>query len=432
MSLRRNALFAIVLTALSAIVGEWSGIAGAERFWCLPAGLLLLALAYDALLARRARVTLAVRAPSRWRLARPVEVVLEVAQSGSRSLEFELAPDAPAGVACRRELARGGLEPEQRIRLPLRAVARRLGPRVWPPMRARIAGPLKLAWWRQSLSDPAAIAVEPDLLGDAAGLRGAERIGERASQRRGSGGEVLQLRPYAAGDALRSIDWKASARVRRLIARDFSEDQHLEIVVGIDVGRSSSIWCGDLDRLGHYVNLTARLAERATALDDRVGLVIYGDRPLAALPPGRGMTAVRRIRALLSSLETQPTDSNPMHAAARIRSLVRRRCLVILLTEIDDAATGSQLLGAVRLLRPMHLPLVVGLKSEALDAFARVPTRDWLDPYRGLAVEESRQRQARSIGALGALGVVALVARPEQLEAEVFEAYARFRRERRV
>ena len=170
MSLRRNALIAIALTALLAIVGEWSGISGAGRFWCLPAGLLLLGLAYDALIARRAGVRLDVQAPSRWRLARAVDVTFRVAQSGSRTLEFELAPDAPPGVECSRELARRSLPPDQPVELRLRAVARRLGQRAWPAMRARIAGPLHLAWWRQSLGDAAAIAVEPDLLGETNGV----------------------------------------------------------------------------------------------------------------------------------------------------------------------------------------------------------------------------------------------------------------------
>ena len=432
MSLRRNALLTVALTALLAIVGEWSGIPGAGRFWCLPAGLLLLALAYDGLMARRAGLRLSIVTAPRWRLARPVEVVLRFAQTGRRSIELEVAPDSPPGVELGREVATCTVPPGSAAELRFTAVARRLGRRVWPAMQTRVAGPLRFAWWQRSLGDAQAITVEPDLLGEANAVRGGDRVGERTSQRRGSGGEILQLRPYVSGDALRSIDWKATARAGRLVARDFAEDQHLEIVVGIDVGRSSSIFSGGLDRLGHYVNLTARLAERATALDDRVGLVVYGDRPLVALPPGRGMAAVRRIRAVLGSLEAQTTDSNPMHAATRIRSLVRRRCLVILLTEIDDAATGSQLLAAVRLLCPMHLPLIVGLKSAAVESFALAPTRDWLGPYRSLAAEESRQRQARSIGALATFGVASLVARPEELEAKVFEAYARFRRERRV
>ena len=432
MSVRNRTLILAALIALLAIAGEWSGVGGAARFWCLPAALLLLAIAYDGWVARRAGLSLKVLAPARWLLARPVPVALEISHGGPRVLELELAPDAPAAVACSRAIRALSVPPGHTVLVDLTAVPRRLGSLEWPALRARIAGPLRLAWWTLPLGDAKAVRVVPDLLGREGAVTGVARAGERATARRGSGGEVLHLRAYQPGDSFRTIDWKASARLGRLTSRDFAEDQHLEIVIAIDVGRSSAIACGDLDRLGHYVNLAARLAERATAQDDRVGLVVFGDRPLAALAPGRGTAAVSRIRALLASLEAQRGDSNPIHAAARIRTLVRRRCLVILLTEIDDAATGSQLLGAVRLLRPLHLPMVVGVRSAALDAFASEPAHDWLDPFRTLAGEENRRRVGRNAAALRALGVVALSPRPEHLEHEVFEAYARFRRERRV
>ena len=102
----------------------------------------------------------------------------------------------------------------------------------------------------------------------------------------------------APGDPQHLIDWKATARAGRLVSRDFSEDQHLDIVVWpIDAGRASALRAGDLDRLGHYANIAARFAEHAVAQDDRVGLVIFADRPLVAIAPGRGIGAVLRIRA---------------------------------------------------------------------------------------------------------------------------------------
>jgi uncharacterized protein (DUF58 family) len=431
-SLRQNAFVVIVLTALTAIVGAWSGIAGAERLWYLPAGLLLLALAYERIVARRAAVRLRVRTAARWRLAEAAPVVLEFGHSGRRALELEVAVDAPAGVECARDVSVLRLDPGAPRRVELRAIARRLGPLAWPALRGRIGGPLGLAWWPLRLADHATLRVEPGMLGARGGLAGAAPGGERSSARRGAGGEILQLRAYQPGDAFRSIDWKATARTGRLTARDFIEDQQLELVIGVDAGRSSAVWCGDLDRLGHYVNLAARLAERAIAHGDRVGIVVYGDRPLAALRPERGAAAVRRVRTLLGALEPQTTDSNPIHAVARIRALVRRRCLVILLTEIDDAATGSQLASAVRLLVPQHMLLIAALMSAAADSPAHGAASDWRDPFRALAIAETRLRRGRSLAALHALGAAALVARPEVVESVVFDAYDRFRRERRV
>src|SRR5262245_63646195 len=77
----------------------------------------------------------------------------------------------------------------------------------------------------------------------------------------GAGSELHQLRSYVPGDALARIDWKATARTRKLITREFSEDQHLDVLVAIDAGRLSRVRAGRLDRFGLYANIAARFAE---------------------------------------------------------------------------------------------------------------------------------------------------------------------------
>lgn len=432
MSLRQNGFVLLVLTALFAIAGLWAPDAADRHLWCLPSGLLLLGLSYELLIVRRAALQLHWEVPARWILARATPVSANLVHHLARTVPVEIAPDAPSPVSLDRTVRTVMVPSGAGARVTLSAVARRLGSYAWPPMRARVAGPFGLAWWPRQLRATGEFVVVPDMLTAAGPQAGAVSGGARQSAFMGAGGQVLQLRDFRPGDSLRVIDWKASARRNRLISRDFSEDQHLDIVVGIDAGRASGIWCGELDRLGHYVNVTARFAQYAIAQDDRVGLVIFGDRPLAALVPGRGIAAVSRIRSVLGALQVQTTDSNPIHAAIRIRTLVRQRSLVILLTDIEDATSGSQLAAAVHLLQPKHLPFVAGLTSDAADNYAKLPAGTWLDPYRMLASSEIRLRRERSILALKAQGVPALVSRPKLLEQAIFSAYADFRRVRRV
>lgn len=432
MNLRQNGFLLLVLMTLCAIAGQWDPDVAGRHLWCLPAGLLLMGMSYELWLVRRAAPQLRWQVPSRWILARTAAVAAGFSHRLARTLELEIAPAAPAMVSFEQQLQIIKVSAGAGARVPLPAVPRRLGSGEFPPMRVRVAGAFGLAWWSRLLNDPCRFVVVPDLLSGPGRIAGAVTRGARQSPLMGSGSQVVQLREFQSGDSLRVIDWKASARRDRLISRDFSEDQHLDIVLGIDAGRASGIWCGELDRLGHYANVSARFAQYAIAQDDRVGLVIFGDRPLAALAPGRGTAAVTRIRTVLGALKVQLTDSNPIHAAMRIRTLVRHRTLVILLTDIEDAASGSQLAAAVRLLQPRHLPFIAGLTSDAADRYAREPAGSWLDPYRALASAESRLRRERSILALRAQGVPALITRPEQLEGAIFNAYADFRRVRRI
>jgi uncharacterized protein (DUF58 family) len=299
-------------------------------------------------------------------------------------------------------------------------------------MQARIGGPLGLAWWSRRFEPSYSFKVMPELLRDAARRISASGGGMRAHFNQGAGAEILQLREYRAGDPQNAIDWKATARRGRLISRDYTEDQHLDIVIAIDAGRTSALRAGDLDRLGHYINLAARFAEHAVAQDDRVGVMLFADQPLATLAPGRGLGSVLRIRQMLSAATPKMAESNPLNAALRIRTLVRHRSLIVMLTDVDDATVAGQLASAARLLLPKHLPLIAGISSPEAEAMRDTPAHSWLDPYQALAAQEYVSRLERNVRALRALGAPALVTRPEHMERAVFDAYVEFRNRRRV
>jgi uncharacterized protein (DUF58 family) len=432
MSLRTNALFLAVLATVLAIAGAWSGNPALEKVWLLPVALLLLGLAYEAWMVRRAATSLEVSTEPRSVLGRPFTLSLKLRHQLHRDTFAELAPEGPEAIEVDTTVRTLSVPRDAPAQFEIRATARRLGKHEWPVWRSRIAGPLGLAWWSRKLATNLSTQVVPDLLSSAASRSGGRSGGSHARALLGSGAEILQLREYRPGDPQNVIDWKASARSGRLVSRDFSEDQHLEIVLAVDAGRSSALRAGDLDRFGHYVNVAARFAEHAVAQDDRVGLVIFADRPLAALAPGRGISTVLRIREMLTASSLAAAESNPLNAALRIRTLVRHRALIVVLTDLDDATIAGQLASAARMLMPKHLPLFAGLRSVEAEALVEAPARTWLDPYQSLAAQEYCARLERNTRALRALGAPALLTRAEQLEGAVLDAYSEFRRRRRV
>jgi len=432
MSLRQNALLLAVLATLIAIIGAWSGDPLLEGAWRLPLALLLLGLAYEGWMTTRAGLGLSMQIDQRGILGRAATLHLRFTHQLHREVTVEIAPDAPPVVETDSGVQQLMVPSGAGAEMQLHITPRRLGEFSWPSVRVRLAGPLGLAWWTRKLAPDFKLQVVPELLRDDARRLGAVTAGTRSRSMLGAGAEILQLREYRIGDPQNLIDWKATARSGRLISRDFSEDQHLEIVIAIDVGRASALRAGALDRLGHYANLAARFAEHAIAQDDRVGLVLFADRPLAALAPGRGVATVIRIREMLAASKLVQAESNPLNAALRIRSLVRHRSLIVMLTDLDDATVAGQLASAASLLLPKHLPLIAGLASPEAEHLSHAEARSWLDPYESLAAQEYCARLERNVRALRALGAPAVLARPDHLERAVFDAYAEFRQRRRV
>ena len=79
--------------------------------------------------------------------------------------------------------------------------------------------------------------VAPDALRSGVRMR-AMAGGARARRIVGAGAELYQLRAYVRGDPSSRIDWKATARTRALVTREYTEDQHLDVLVAIDAGQT--------------------------------------------------------------------------------------------------------------------------------------------------------------------------------------------------
>jgi uncharacterized protein (DUF58 family) len=430
MHLARRAHVLVLLAALLAIIGVWypgefSGL------WRVPAGLLLLGLALEGTVARRSPPEAQVLLPARTFLGRAQAAAFLFSNRSARELSLEYAPATPAGFEPLGEVRRVTAPARGQVEDAVTLLPVRLGPQAWPALPARLLGPFALAWWGLTLRPAREVLVAPDAWRGQVRPRGMAG-GARPRRIVGAGAELHQLRDYARGDPFTRIDWKATARRGGLVTREYSEDQHLDILVAVDAGRLSRVRSGALDRYGVYSNVAARFAEIVTQRDDRIGLMVYADRVLASCPPARGLAAVTRVRGALERLAVQASESDPTVAAISIRSLLKHRSLVVLLTDLDDANVADQLTRAVRLLAPPHLVLVAGVLSGEIAALARQPAREWQDPWVALAAAEHERRGAWQRGLLQRLGAPVVAVPAERLEQALIARYEALRRRRRI
>jgi uncharacterized protein (DUF58 family) len=422
----------LALTAVLAIAGIWSTEPALSGAWHWSALMLLSGLAIEGYLLSRTHLDPKVETAPRAMLGREQPAAFAFHNSAARGVEIEYAPLVPASFEPFEDTRRVAVPGESTARDPLALYPMHLGSQSWPAIPARLRGRFGLAWWSRTLSVKREIAVVPDTLRTVRRRPIGAPTGMRPRRVVGAGSELHQLRSYMPGDPLARIDWKASARTRRLITREFSEDQHLDILVAIDAGRFSRVRAGRLDRFGVYANIAARFAEVVTPNDDRVGLVVFSDRTLAVSAPARGLAAVTRIRTMLERLTVQAAESDPVSAAVRIRGLLKHRTLVVFLTDLDDSTVSEQLARAVKLLSPPHLVVVAGVRSQEIADLARRPARNWRDPWIALAAGQHESRAAAQRNRLRKLGTPVIATREDLLEEAVFAEYESLRRSRRV
>ncbi len=112
---------------------------------------------------------------------------------------------------------------------------------------------------------------------------------------RGSGIEFEEVREYAAGDDVKSIDWNVSARMGRPYIKLYREERELVLMLLIDVSGSMAFGTADARKRDVAAEVAAILAFNAIKNNDRVGALLFTDRVEKYIPPKKGSAHIWRL-----------------------------------------------------------------------------------------------------------------------------------------
>lgn len=422
MSLARLTLVLIGLIGLSAVIGIWTG-APLQGVWRWPAIMLIIAIAWERFRLAQ-HFTVERQAAKILALGEPIRYTLRISNHAKPILKLETQADYPDSIEGDNVLQRWRLEASETQSRVFTISPIRLGASTLGKLYLKQLGLFGLCWWTRCIDDQVGMTVEPARLEQTAQIPGLRQAGHRHSRnRQGSGVELLDMRDYQHGDPLRSIDWKATARRGKPIIRRFEREHRLEMVILIDCGRGSRIHCERMDRLHHYVNVAAKLTEFAALQGDRIACLAYAQQPVAQAPMAGGMNAVKQIRLLLGRLSATGEASNALNAALAVKQLLKRRGLVIFLTEIEQPETAAQLIQAGQLLAAKHQVLVATLADLTIAMTLKQPARQWQDPYRHFAALEYQRGRELTLRQLQHYGVAVTSATAAYLDTQVLTYY---------
>lgn len=172
------------------------------------------------------------------------------------------------------------------------------------------------------------------------GVIGALQSGDYQSAFKGRGMEYDESRLYQAGDDIRNIDWRVTARTGKAHTKLFREERERPVHLWVDFrapmffatrGKFKSVIAAEL------ASLFAWTAQRH---GDRVGGIVFSDTVHHELKPQRGKTAVLR---LINHLVEHPGWQQPevnedkqqglLHSLINLRRLVKPGSMVILLSD---------------------------------------------------------------------------------------------------
>ena len=328
-----------------------------------------------------------------------------------------------------------------RIKWPLTGTGR--GKHLLPRCRLGIASPLGL--WDQygSVAAGTKIRVYPDLFGESG--KGAAMLlrknpGAHVLRQTGQGRDFEKLRDYLPGDSMSDIHWRVTAKRGRLVTKEYQVERTQEIYVAVDTSRLSARSFDTVENadqrgtprgplIERYISAALSLGATVQNHGDKFGMLAFNRRILRFIRAGSGKTHFRTCLDAAFNLYAEAVTPDFEELASFILQNLRRRVLLLVLTNLDDPALAESFVQGMKTVSRRHLVLVHTAKPAlARPLFSNPQLSEPDEVYRELGGHLLHQNLCELQIVLGRHSIGFFPSERENLYAEMVSQYLSVKR----
>lgn len=364
--------------------------------------------------------------PRSTRLGETVTDTLTVSSHAAREVDLEVRDAWPPSAGAVGERGALTIPPGQRRRHRTALTPTRRGDRRAERVTVRVRGPLGLAGRQASLCAPATLRVLPTfssrrhLPSRLARLR--EMDGRSAVQVRGAGTEFDSLRQYVAGDDVRSIDWRSTARRGDVVVRTWRPERDRRVLLVLDTGRTAAARLGEGTRLDAQIEAALLLSALASRAGDRVDVIALDEAVRAQVRGQSGPALMSALADGLAPVEPALVETSWSLAAGTVSRTLSQRALVVVLTGLEGSSADAATLRALAPVVREHTVLVASATDPGL-AELRERRSDTESVYVAAAAEQDLLELEAARDRLRRAGAEVVEASAEGLAPALADAY---------
>lgn len=211
--------------------------------------------------------------------------------------------------------------------------------------------------------------------------------GEYHSAFKGRGMTFSEVRQYAYGDDVRTIDWNVTARYNEPYVKVFEEERELTMLLMVDLSGSGMFGSQDRFKKELLIEISATLAFSALQNNDKVGLLMFSDRIENYIPPKKGRMHVLRIIRELIEFRPAGKKTNIAEALFFASNVLKKKSIVFILSDFLDSGYLQRLqvmgnrhdITGIRLFDPMEEEIpdlgMVAMEDSETGAIRYIPTQ---------------------------------------------------------
>jgi uncharacterized protein (DUF58 family) len=248
-------------------------------------------------------------------------------------------------------------------------------------------------------------------------------LGFRKIQRIGNNREFEHIKEYVKGDDYRKINWKATARVNKLMVNEYQDERAQNVFQLIDMGRTMKMPFEEMTLLDYAINSTLALSNVILKKHDKIGLLTYSDHIHSFIQSDNKRTQLNSMLETLYKQETLFQESNLEQVYTTISRKTPGRSLLILYTNYESLLGLKRQLPILKNMAQKHLILLVSFINTELEKIVNQTVNNTEDIYFKTIAEKTMLEKNKFMEQLGHYGILNLRVRPQELTISVLNKY---------
>ncbi|TYR37130.1 DUF58 domain-containing protein [Sphingobacterium phlebotomi] len=235
--------------------------------------------------------------------------------------------------------------------------------------------------------------------------------------------EFDHIREYVRGDEYRHLNWKATAKHKKLLVNQYQEEKSQPIYALIDTGRVMRMPFNGLTLLDYAINSTLVLANAAILKQDRAGMLTFSKTVSDHIPAEKRNNQMQLISEKLYNVTTDFEESEFGNLYAFCNKHINKRSLLMLYTNFETIDALSRQMAYLRMLAKTHIVVVVVFKNTELIDMAKEEGQRTIDVYNQIIAQKFVYEKHQVIQELHRQGIQTIYTSPENLTINAINKY---------
>ena len=247
--------------------------------------------------------------------------------------------------------------------------------------------------------------------------------GTKKNRKLGHSLEFEQIKEYVAGDDIRTINWKATAKRNQLMVNQYVEEKSQPIYTIIDKGRAMQMQFNNVSLLDYAVNATLTISNVILKKQDKAGTLSFSTKLEDWVVAEKRNSQMRLISEALYNIKTNFSESDFSTLYAVVKRKITNRSLLILFTNFETMDGLNRQLPYLRAMAKNHLVLVVFFKNTELESLLNQKTTTIENVYDSVIAEKFMYEKKQIVNELKKYGISSVLTKPENLTGDTINKY---------